>query len=141
MKQRPPPPIRGQPLIHTLNMEQMHARQTPHRLALAELAQANRALLARLRRRRAAPIPVRQRVRLDGLLAGAPVQTEQTLLEAHNVLQTPVQEVDARVVGAHGRGQSRLRSEGVARRQRLVADEDAAAARHVNEVGAGVTGA
>ncbi len=39
------PPISGQPLIHTLNMEQMHARQTPHRLALPELAQANRALL------------------------------------------------------------------------------------------------
>ncbi len=44
MKQRPPPPIRGQPLIHTLNMEQVHARQAPHRLALPELAQANRAL-------------------------------------------------------------------------------------------------
>ena len=120
-------------------MEEVHARQAPHRLALAELAQADRALLARLRRR-AAPVPVRQRVRLDRLLAGAPAQAEQTLLEAHDVLQTPVQELDARVVGAHGRGQSRLRSEGVARRQRLVADEHAAAARHVNEVGAGVKG-
>ena len=38
------PPIRGQPLVHALNMEQMHARQAPHRLALAELAQADRAL-------------------------------------------------------------------------------------------------
>lgn len=39
------PAIGRQPLVHALNMEQMHARQTAYILGLGEVAQTNCALL------------------------------------------------------------------------------------------------